>query len=116
MREMLTPTSVLSGMGMANKVALITDGRFSGASRGASIGHVCPEAARKGPIAAVRDGDIIDIDIPAGKLNVRLGESAIAERLSLLPTYEIKVDSGYLRRYADAVTSASVGAVLRRSS
>jgi len=116
MREMLTPTSVLSGMGMANKVALITDGRFSGASRGASIGHVCPEAARKGPIAVVRDGDIIDIDIPAGKLNVRLGESEIAERLSRLPTYETKVDSDYLRRYADAVTSASVGAVLRRSS
>ena len=101
---------------MANKVALITDGRFSGASRGASIGHVRPEAARKGPIAAVRDGDIIDIDIPAGKQNVRLGESEIAERLSRLPTYEIKVDSGYLRRYADAVASASVGAVLRRSS
>ncbi len=115
MREMLTPTSVLAGMGMDSKVALITDGRFSGATRGASIGHVCPEAARKGPIAALKDGDTIDIDIPNGKLNVRLSDSQIKERLSKVAEYEPRVSSSYLRRYAEAVTSASMGAVLRGS-
>ncbi|MEW6034472.1 MAG: dihydroxy-acid dehydratase [Chloroflexota bacterium] len=115
MREMLTPTSILSGMGMDSKVALVTDGRFSGATKGAAIGHVSPEAASRGPIAAVRDGDIIAIDIPAGRLDVKLSKGEILRRLSRLPEYRPRVESGYLRRYAEAVTSASSGAVWHRS-
>jgi dihydroxy-acid dehydratase len=111
MREMLTPTSLLSGMGMDREVALITDGRFSGASRGAAIGHVSPEAAERGPIALVRDGDIIVIDIPSHKLEIELDQSEIGKRLETLPLFESKVKSGYLKRYADRVTSASTGAV-----
>jgi len=111
MREMLTPTSVLSGMGMDNEVALITDGRFSGATRGAAIGHVSPEAAERGPIAALRDGDIIHINIPEYRLDVELEEDEIARRLASLPRFEPKVDTGYLKRYAERVTSASTGAV-----
>ena len=111
MREMLTPTSLLSGMGMDNKVALITDGRFSGASRGAAIGHVSPEAAERGPIAAIKEGDIIKIDIPNHKLEVELTPKEIEQRLNLLPPFEPKVKTGYLKRYADNVTSASTGAV-----
>ncbi len=111
MREMLTPTSLLSGMGMDDKVALITDGRFSGATRGAAIGHVSPEAASRGPIAALRDGDIIAIDIPHHRLDVELSEAEIAQRLSQLPSFEPKVKKGYLKRYAERVTSASTGAV-----
>ena len=111
MREMLTPTSLLSGMGMDNKVALITDGRFSGASRGAAIGHVSPEAAERGPIAAIKEGDIIKIDIPNHKLEVELTPKEIEQRLNLLPPFEPRVKTGYLKRYADNVTSASTGAV-----
>ncbi len=111
MREMLTPTSLLSGMDMGGKVALITDGRFSGATRGAAIGHVSPEAAEKGPIAAVKDGDIVKIDIPNHKLEVELSQGEIEQRLNLLPPFEPKVKAGYLKRYADRVTSASTGAV-----
>jgi dihydroxy-acid dehydratase len=111
MREMLTPTSLLSGMGMDKEVALITDGRFSGATRGAAIGHVSPEAASKGPIAALRNGDIIKIDIPNHKLNVELGDKEISERLSRLAEFKPKVKTGYLRRYAEKVGSASTGAV-----
>jgi len=111
MREMLTPTSLLSGMGMDGKVALITDGRFSGATKGAAIGHVSPEAAAGGPIAAVKDGDIVKIDIPNHKLEVELSQGEIEQRLNLLPTFEPKVKTGYLKRYADRVTSASTGAV-----
>jgi len=111
MREMLTPTSLLSGMGMDDKVALITDGRFSGASRGAAIGHVSPEAAERGPIAAIKEGDIIKIDIPNHKLEVELTPKEIEQRLNLLPPFEPKVKTGYLKRYADNVTSASTGAV-----
>lgn len=111
MREMLTPTSLLSGMGMDGKVALITDGRFSGATRGAAIGHVSPEAAEKGPIAAVKDGDIVKIDIPNHKLEVELPQREIEQRLNLLSPFELKVKTGYLKRYADKVTSASTGAV-----
>jgi dihydroxy-acid dehydratase len=111
MREMLTPTSLLAGMGMDKSVALITDGRFSGASRGASIGHVAPEAALRGPIAAIREGDIIDIDIPNCKLNVNLSEKEIAERLAKVPTFKPKITSGYLARYMEKVISASKGAV-----
>jgi len=111
MREMLTPTSLLSGMGMDKEVALITDGRFSGATRGAAIGHVSPEAASGGPIAAVQDGDIIKIDIPARKLNIEIDEVEISKRLVRLPKFEPKVKEGYLKRYAEAVSSANSGAV-----
>jgi dihydroxy-acid dehydratase len=111
MREMLTPTSLLSGMGMDKEIALITDGRFSGATRGAAIGHVSPEAASRGPIAALRNGDIIKIDIPNYRLDVKLDDKEIAERLSKLGEFEPKVKTGYLRRYAEKVTSASTGAV-----
>ncbi len=111
MPEMLTPTSMLSGMGMDSKVALITDGRFSGATRGAAIGHVSPEAAARGPIAAVRDGDIISIDIPKCKLDLQLSKAEIKARLADLPTFKPRVTTGYLRRYSEKVSSASTGAV-----
>ncbi len=114
MREMLTPTSLLSGMGMDKEVALITDGRFSGATRGAAIGHVSPEAASRGPIAALRNGDIINIDIPNYKLDVELSDKEISERLARLAEFEPKVKTGYLRRYAEKVSSASTGAVFTR--
>jgi len=113
MREMLTPTSLLSGMGVDDRVALITDGRFSGASRGAAIGHVSPEAAEGGPLAAVRDGDAITIDLPNRRLSLDLPEAEIAARLAALPAWQPRVKTGYLRRYAHAVTSASTGAVFR---
>jgi dihydroxy-acid dehydratase len=112
MREMLTPTSLLAGMGMDKEVALITDGRFSGASRGASIGHVAPEAALRGPIAAIKEGDIIDIDIPNCKLNVLLSAEDMAQRLAQVPAFKPRVTSGYLARYVEKVTSAALGAVL----
>ncbi len=111
MREMLTCTSLISGMGMDREVALITDGRFSGATRGAAIGHVSPEAASRGPIAAVRDGDMIKIDIPDHKLEVELTDEQIASRLSQLGEFQLAVRSGYLKRYAEKVGSASTGAV-----
>jgi len=111
MREMLTPTSLLSGMGMDKEVALITDGRFSGATRGAAIGHVSPEAASKGPIAAVREGDIIKIDITNNKLEVELGDRQIAERLACLGEFEPRIKTGYLKYYTSKVSSASTGAV-----
>jgi dihydroxy-acid dehydratase len=111
MREMLTPTSLLSGLGTDNKVALITDGRFSGGSRGAAIGHVSPEAASRGPIAALKDGDIIVIDIPNYKLAVELTDEEMKRRVAQLPAFEPKVKSGYLRYYAEKVCSASTGAV-----
>ena len=111
MREMLTPSALLSGMGMDKEVALVTDGRFSGATRGAAIGHVSPEAASKGPIAALRNGDIINIDIPNYRLDVELSDKQISERLSQLAEFEPKIKTGYLRRYAEKVGSASTGAV-----
>jgi dihydroxy-acid dehydratase len=111
MREMLTPTSLLSGMGMDDKVALLTDGRFSGATRGAAIGHISPEAAVRGPIAAVRNGDRIIIDIPNHRLDLDVPADEVARRLAELPEFEPKVKGGYLRRYARLVTSASSGAV-----
>ena len=111
MPEMLTPTSLLSGMGMDKEVALITDGRFSGATRGSAIGHISPEAAARGPIAALRDGDVIVIDIPAHKLNVELSDAEISKRLAGLAPFQPRVTTGYLRRYAEKVTSASTGAV-----
>jgi len=114
MREMLTPTALLSGMGMDKEVALITDGRFSGATRGAAIGHVSPEAASKGPVAGLRDGDIIKIDIQNYKLDVELSDKEIAQRLACLAEFKPKVKTGYLRRYAEKVSSASTGAVFSR--
>jgi dihydroxy-acid dehydratase len=114
MREMLTPTSLLTGIGLEKEVALITDGRFSGATRGAAIGHVSPEAADRGPIAAVEEGDTISIDIPNNKLNVELTDKEIARRLAKLPAFETKIKTGYLRFYTEKVSSASTGAVLRR--
>lgn len=113
MREMLTPTSVIAGMGLDKQVALITDGRFSGATRGASIGHVSPEAAARGPIAALKDGDTIKIDIPRYRLDVDLDEKEIAGRLAGLSQFESKIKSGYLKHYIEKVTSASKGAVFR---
>jgi len=113
MREMLTPTSLLTGMGMDEEVALLTDGRFSGATQGAAIGHISPEAAAGGLLAIVRDGDPIAIDIPAHSLNLELTEGEIKSRLAELPPWQPKVQSGYLKRYAEAVTSASTGAVFR---
>ena len=94
-------------------MALITDGRFSGATRGAAIGHVSPEAAARGPIAAVREGDIVSIDIPAHKLDVKVSDTEIARRLSELSPFEPRVTGGYLKRYAEKVTSASTGAVFQ---
>ncbi|MFC2010855.1 dihydroxy-acid dehydratase [Chloroflexota bacterium] len=113
MREMLTPTSLLAGMDMDKKVALITDGRFSGATRGAAIGHVSPEAASRGPIAALADGDIIKIDIPNCKLEVDLSDKEISIRLAKLTEFEPRVKTGYLKRYAEKVSSASTGAVFK---
>ena len=110
MREMLNPTSAIAGMGLGSSVALITDGRFSGASRGASIGHISPEAAVGGPIALVEEGDIIAIDIPANTINVKVSDEVLAAKWQ---PREPKVKSGYLARYASMVTSADKGAILQ---
>lgn len=112
MREMLNPTSAISGMGLGSSVALITDGRFSGASRGASIGHVSPEAAVGGPIAFIEEGDIISIDIPANTINVKVSDEELKARKAKWQPREPKVTKGYLARYAKMVTSADKGAVL----
>lgn len=112
MREMLTATASLVSMGYGESVALVTDGRFSGATRGPCIGHVSPETSAKGPIAAVNDGDIIDIDIPNGSLNVRLTKEEIERRLSAIPPFESKIKGGYLARYLRSVQSADCGAIL----
>lgn len=113
MREMLTPTATISGMGLGAKVALITDGRFSGATRGASIGHVSPEAADGGPIALVEDGDIIEIDIPGRKLNILADEARLAARRDRLPPFAPRPASGFLQRYSRAVKSAAQGATYK---
>ena len=112
MREMLNPTSAIAGMGLGDSVALITDGRFSGASRGASIGHVSPEAAVGGPIALVEEGDIIKIDIPNNSLNVDISDEEMAARKAKWQPREPKIKDGYLLRYAALVTSGNRGAVL----
>jgi len=112
MQEMLSPTSAIMGMGLGEQVALITDGRFSGGTRGACIGHVSPEAAANGPIAAVQPGDIVEIDLEARRLDVRLSEAELASRLAALPPFTPKVQSKWLKRYAHFVTSADQGAVL----
>ena len=113
MREMLNPTSAIAGMGLGSSVALITDGRFSGASRGASIGHVSPEAAVGGPIALVEEGDIIQIDINANKITLNVSDEELAERKAKWQPREPKVTNGYLARFASMVTSANTGAILK---
>ena len=113
MREMLNPTSAIAGMGLGSSVALITDGRFSGASRGASIGHVSPEAAVGGPIALVEEGDIISIDIPNYKLELKVSDDVLAQRKAAWKPRKPKITDGYLARYAELVTSANRGAILR---
>ena len=113
MREMLNPTSAIAGMGLGSSVALITDGRFSGASRGASIGHVSPEAAVGGPIALIEEGDIIKIDIPANTINVDLSDEELQMRAAKWQPREPKIKTGYLARYAAQVTSGNTGAILK---
>jgi dihydroxy-acid dehydratase len=113
MPEMLAPTSSIIGRGLGTKVALITDGRFSGASRGISIGHISPEAAEGGPIAFLQDGDIIDIDLPNRTLNVRVSEEELESRRQNWQQPEPKVKKGYLARYANLVTSAHTGGILK---
>ena len=112
MREMLNPTSAIAGRGLGSSVALITDGRFSGASRGASIGHVSPEAAVGGPIALIEEGDIISIDIPNNALNVKVSDEELAKRKEKWQPREPKVTTGYLARYRELVTSGNRGAIL----
>ena len=112
MPEMLAPTSAIMGMGLGSKVALITDGRFSGGTRGACIGHISPEAAAGGPISIVEPGDMIKIDIPSRSINIMIDQSEIDERLAKLPEFKPKISSGYLGRYARMVSSADTGAVL----
>jgi dihydroxy-acid dehydratase len=112
MQEMLSPTSAIMGMGLGEQVALVTDGRFSGATRGGCVGHVSPEAAAGGPIAALQAGDIIEIDLDARRLDVRLEAEEIQRRLAALPPFQPRTQSKWLRRYARFVTSADTGAVL----
>jgi dihydroxy-acid dehydratase len=113
MREMLNPTSALAGMKLDKTVALITDGRFSGASRGASIGHVSPEAADGGNIALIEEGDTIEIDIPGASINVLVSDEVLAERRAAYVAPEPKVKSGWLARYAKLVSSADKGAIMK---
>ena len=112
MPEMLGPTSAIMGMGLGSKVALITDGRFSGGTRGACVGHISPEAAAGGPISIVEPGDMIKIDIPSRSINIMIDQSEIDERMEKLPEFQPKIKSGYLGRYARMVSSADTGAVL----
>jgi dihydroxy-acid dehydratase len=112
MQEMLSPTSAIMGQGLGEKVALITDGRFSGGTRGACIGHVSPEAASGGPIGALRSGDMVDIDLTKGRLDVRLSQAEINQRLSELTPFKSNTHSKWLKRYSYFVTSADTGAVL----
>ncbi len=112
MREMLNPTSAIAGMGLDKEVALITDGRFSGATRGASIGHVSPEAALGGPIAFIQEGDLVSIDIPHCRIDMQVDEATLAERRAAWVCPEPRIKTGYLARYAKLVTSAARGAVL----
>ena len=113
MREMLNPTSALAGMKLDKDVALITDGRFSGASRGASIGHVSPEAASGGEIGLVQEGDVIAIDIPNSKVDVKISDEEMEARRAAYVPREPNVKSGWLYRYSRLVTSADQGAVVR---
>jgi len=113
MPEMLAPTSAIMGMGLGAEVALITDGRFSGGTRGACVGHVSPEAASGGPIASLKAGDMITIDIPNRQLSVDMSDAEFAQRMAAIVPFEPKIKSGYLSRYSRMVTSANTGAVLK---
>jgi len=113
MREMLSPTSAIVGMGLDKTVALLTDGRFSGGTQGAAIGHISPEAAEGGPIALVQEGDIISIDIPAKKLSLNVSAPELAKRKKALKPFQPRITSGYLARYAKLVTSSSTGAIFK---
>jgi dihydroxy-acid dehydratase len=113
MREMLNPTSALAGMKLDKCVALLTDGRFSGASRGASVGHICPEAASGGPIGLIREGDQIELDIPNHALNVLVSDEELAERKKTQKILPPKIDKGWLKRYAKMVQGANIGAILK---
>ena len=112
MREMLTPTSAIIGMGLGESVALVTDGRFSGATRGAAIGHVSPEAALGGPIGLIEEGDIISINIPEYKLDLEVSNEVLEERRKNWKPRQPKITTGYLARYAKLVSSGTSGAVL----
>ena len=112
MREMLNPTSAIAGMGLDKDVALITDGRFSGATRGASIGHVCPEAAQGGTIGLVEEGDIISINIPAHTIELQVSDEELAARKAKWVCPQPRIQTGYLARYAKLVSSADRGAIL----
>lgn len=111
MREMLSPTASIAGMGQDKTVALITDGRFSGATRGASIGHVSPEAALGGPIGLVKDGDMIEINIPENRLDLLVSAEELSKRREEMPIKKKELKQGYLKRYASLVTSANTGGV-----
>ena len=111
MREMLAPTSLLVGKGLGTKAALITDGRFSGGTRGICVGHICPEAANNGNIAIIEDGDIVEIDIPNRKLNVLISDDEINSRKKGLKEFELNTKSGYLTKYSKLVQDASHGAI-----
>jgi dihydroxy-acid dehydratase len=113
MREMLSPTSAIAGMGLSESVALITDGRFSGGTRGPCIGHISPEAMEGGPLAVVKNGDIIKIDIPGRSLNVALTAQEIKKRLQVWKAPAPKISKGYLARYARFVSSADEGAIMK---
>jgi len=113
MQEMLAPTSYIMGQGLGDKVALITDGRFSGGTRGACIGHVSPEAAEGGPIGLLRDGDTVEIDIPGRIITVRLSDEELADRRKSWRVPEPRFRTGWLARYARMATSANTGAILK---
>jgi dihydroxy-acid dehydratase len=113
MQEMLAPTTAMKGVGLGDKCALVTDGRFSGGTAGASIGHVSPEAAAGGPIGLIRDGDVVEIDIPAGKLSVRLSGEELAARHGAWQPRPPKYKTGWLARYQHLATSADTGAILK---
>ncbi len=115
MREMLSPTATIAGMGLSESVALVTDGRFSGATRGPCIGHVSPEAADGGPIAVLKNGDIIEIDVPKRKLNVELNDEDLENRLKSWKPKQLKGGKGYLVRYSQLVQPAHMGSVLRKA-
>ena len=113
MREMLSPTSAIVGMGLDKSVALLTDGRFSGGTRGAAIGHISPEAAEGGPIGLINEGDVIVIDIPNKRIELKVDEQELAERRKVFVPKEPLITTGYLGRYAKMVTSASTGAIFK---
>jgi len=113
MQEMLSPTSYIAGAGLGESVALITDGRFSGGTRGACIGHVSPEAAVGGPVGLLENGDIIQIDIPNNRINVKLSAEQLAERKKAFQPPKPRITAGYLAKYASMATSADTGAVLK---